>query len=153
MRRDFPTEPQTARHYIWFDPVSPSRALTSTGAVLVSLGLSNSKPVPLWHGCACPASMASMASMALYNAVLLRCCRNGAISMDKDSPAFRMQIRRWAKPSRPYTWEIHGVEEPKCLARGSNEFPTRGGGEKSSAAHPDAGLGITGLGGPFWLSV
>ena len=40
MRRDFPTEPQTARHYIWFDPVSPSRALTSTGAVLVSLGLS-----------------------------------------------------------------------------------------------------------------
>jgi hypothetical protein len=52
--------------------------------------------------------------------------------MDKDFPAFRIQIRRWAKPSRPYTWEIHGVEEPKCLARGLNEFPTRGSARKAA---------------------
>jgi hypothetical protein len=55
-----------------------------------------------------------------------------AISMDNDSPAFRIQIRRWAKPSRPYTWEIHSVEEPKCLARSSNDFPTRGSATKAA---------------------
>jgi hypothetical protein len=53
-------------------------------------------------------------------------------SMAKDSVPFRIQIRRWAKPSRPYTWEIHSLDEPKCLARSSNDFPTRGSATKAA---------------------
>jgi len=75
---------------------------------------------------------ASMPSMVLSNAVLLIPCRDVVISMVTDSPAFRIQIRRWAKPSRPYTWEIHSVDETKCLARSSNDFPTRGSAKKAA---------------------
>ena len=42
-----------------------------------------------------------------------------------DSSPFRIQIRRREKPSRPYTWEIRGASETKCVERGSYEFNAR----------------------------
>jgi hypothetical protein len=49
-----------------------------------------------------------------------------------DSSPFRIQIRRREKPSRPYTWEIRGASETKCVERGSYEYPTRGAAMKAA---------------------
>ena len=51
-----------------------------------------------------------------------------------DSSPFRIQIRRREKPSRPYTWEIRGASETKCVERGSYEYPTRGAAMKATRA-------------------
>jgi len=49
-----------------------------------------------------------------------------------DFSPFRIQIRRREKPSRPYTWEIRGASQTKCVERGSYEYPTRGAAMKAA---------------------
>ena len=49
-----------------------------------------------------------------------------------DSSPFHIQIRRREKPSRPYTWEIRGASQTKCVERGSYEYPTRGAAMKAA---------------------
>jgi hypothetical protein len=68
--------------------------------------------------------------------------------MVNDFAPLRIKIRRWEKPSRPYTWEIW-TSETNCVERGSGEYPTRGSAAKAArrallritleAAHSPAG--------------
>jgi hypothetical protein len=51
--------------------------------------------------------------------------------MVNDFIPLRIEIRRWEKPSRPYTWEIW-ASETKCVERGSGEYPTRGSAAKAA---------------------
>ena len=51
--------------------------------------------------------------------------------MVNDFTPLRIEIRRWEKPSRPYTWEIW-ASETKCVERGSSEYPTRGSAAKAA---------------------
>jgi hypothetical protein len=51
--------------------------------------------------------------------------------MVNDFAPLRIKIRRWEKPSRPYTWEIW-ASETKCVERGSSEYPTRGSAAKAA---------------------
>jgi hypothetical protein len=50
--------------------------------------------------------------------------------MVNDVAPLRIKIRRWEKPSRPYTWEIW-ASGTKCVERGSSEYPTRGSAAKA----------------------
>jgi hypothetical protein len=69
--------------------------------------------------------------MALNNAVLWTLSHCRLLSMVNDFIPLRIEIRRWEKPSRPYTWEIW-ASETKCVERGSYEYPTRGSPPKAA---------------------
>jgi hypothetical protein len=51
--------------------------------------------------------------------------------MVNDFGPLYIQIRRWEKPSRPYTWEIW-TSETICVERSSAEYPTRGSAAKAA---------------------
>jgi hypothetical protein len=61
----------------------------------------------------------------------LKMPNHSAASCIDDFTPLRIEIRRWEKPSRPYTWEIW-ASETKCVERSSYEYPTRGSAAKAA---------------------